>query len=92
MQARPTCVRLDSGRWGIEMPLYEYKCADCETSFEKLTRHAVADSVICPQCGGTHARRLISVFASFSQSTDGSVTPVATGGCGCGGHCACGGH
>jgi putative FmdB family regulatory protein len=76
------------------MPLFEYRCADCDTNFEKLTRHATADAVTCPQCGGTHARRLISVFARFSQSSEGSVTPIAggSGGCGCGGHCACGGH
>jgi putative FmdB family regulatory protein len=76
------------------MPLFEYRCADCDTTFEKLTSRATADAVECPRCGSTHARRLISVFASFSQSSDGGVAPIAggAGGCGCGGHCACGGH
>jgi putative FmdB family regulatory protein len=74
------------------MPLYEYRCADCGATFEKLTRRETADSVNCPTCGSARSRRLISVFASFSATADGGVAPVAGGGCGCGGHCACGGH
>ncbi len=75
------------------MPLYEYRCADCGAAFEKLTQRANADSVTCPHCGGAHPRRLISLFASFAQSTDGGTTPIAGGGgCGCGGACSCGGH
>lgn len=74
------------------MPLYEYRCFDCNVKFEKLSRHDRADAVTCPECGSERARRLLSVFASFSASGDGESAPVAGGGCGCGGHCACGGH
>jgi putative FmdB family regulatory protein len=76
------------------MPLFEYRCTTCDTAFEKLTRRETADSVACPTCGGTNARRLISVFASFSQTSEGAIAPIAGGGggCGCGGNCACGGH
>jgi len=75
------------------MPLYEYRCTDCAASFEKLSRHELADSVKCPECGGTRSRRLISVFASFSTASDGGAAPVGGGGgCGCGGACSCGGH
>jgi putative FmdB family regulatory protein len=77
------------------MPLFEYHCRDCETSFEKLTRYELADSVACPECGGNRARRLLSMFASFSQTSSTGSAPVATmgggGGC-CGGACGCGGH
>lgn len=73
------------------MPLYEYRCADCDTTFEKLTKRELADATTCPQCGASHPRRLISVFASFTQSSDGGVAPVG-GGCACGGACSCGGH
>lgn len=75
------------------MPLYEYRCFDCDTKFEKLTQREKADAVACPSCGSARARRLLSVFANFSTSSSGETTAVAaTGGCGCGGHCACGGH
>lgn len=73
------------------MPLYEYKCFDCDTKFEKLTRHENADAVSCPECGGRHARRLLSVFASVSRGATGETAPIS-GGCACGGNCSCGGH
>lgn len=73
------------------MPLYEYRCFDCNTKFEKLNRHDRADVVTCPECGSEHARRLLSVFASFSASSGGETASTG-GGCGCGGHCACGAH
>ena len=76
------------------MPLFEYRCRECETSFEKLTRYDQADSIACPQCGSVHARRLLSMFATFSPTASTSPAPVATmggGGC-CGGSCGCGGH
>ncbi|HVC34031.1 MAG TPA: zinc ribbon domain-containing protein [Chloroflexota bacterium] len=74
------------------MPLYEYRCAECDARFEKLTSFQQADTgVRCPECGGIHPRRLISVFASFAPAGDGSAAP-ASGGCGCGGSCSCRGH
>ena len=75
------------------MPLYEYRCAECETKFEKLSSFEAADrNVVCPHCGGTHPRRLISVFATFSSSSDVTGGVTGGGGCGCGGACSCGGH
>lgn len=74
------------------MPLYEYRCADCHERFEKLASMDAADKqVTCPHCGGTRSRRLISVFATFSPSSQPGGG-AASGGCGCGGSCACGGH
>lgn len=74
------------------MPLYEYRCADCDARFEKLSSFQRADTdVECPECGGTHPRRLISTFASFSVSSDGQSASTG-GGCACGGSCSCGGH
>src|SRR5207249_11655928 len=50
------------------MPLYEYKCADCERPFELLVASpALADSVACRYCGSRFVRRLISAFASRSS-------------------------
>lgn len=74
------------------MPLYEYRCADCAERFERLASFEAADKqVVCPHCGGTHARRLISVFASFSPTSEPRAG-ASSGGCGCGGACSCGGH
>ncbi len=47
------------------MPIYEYRCRDCEEVFEKLVRVSTpADEVACPQCGQHHAERLLSGFAT----------------------------
>ncbi|MBX6770515.1 MAG: zinc ribbon domain-containing protein [Chloroflexi bacterium] len=75
------------------MPLYEYQCAACDTRFEKLSSFAHADQdVVCPICGNTHPRRLISIFATLSPSGDRASASASGGGCACGGACSCGGH
>ncbi|MHB1133768.1 MAG: FmdB family zinc ribbon protein [Chloroflexota bacterium] len=53
------------------MPLYEYKCANCGTQFERLVRMAGADGQVeCPNCGSAEAKRLVSLFG-WSGATAG---------------------
>jgi putative FmdB family regulatory protein len=67
------------------MPIFEYVCKDCNSSFEKLVRGG--DKPECPSC---HGRHLTQKFSVFSASTPKSAIPVPRpmGGC-CGGG-ACG--
>jgi putative FmdB family regulatory protein len=44
------------------MPIYEFECEECGERFEELVA-AGEDSVPCPACGSTRARRLMSGFA-----------------------------
>jgi putative FmdB family regulatory protein len=77
------------------MPLYEYKCADCERPFELLVSSpALADSVVCRYCGSDSVRRLVSSFASRSSGDAMAAAAMPRGGgCACsGGGCGCGGH
>jgi len=79
------------------MPLYEYYCPHCERKFELLRSFSKADApATCPECQGQDTRRAISMFASFSRSSDGSTQSVAGGGGGCAGcaagHCSTCGH
>jgi putative FmdB family regulatory protein len=68
------------------MPIYEYRCEDCETAFEKLVR-AFRDEVACPECGSGSVERLLS---SFAMTAGSSATPGSGGGCACGrGGCGC---
>lgn len=47
------------------MPLYEYRCQKCGTSFEMLRRIQDADrDVECPQCKSEQVERLLSTFAA----------------------------
>lgn len=62
------------------MPLYEYRCADCETRFDALRSMADADTPIaCPQCGSENTGRLISLFSAV-----GSGGVIAGAGSSCG--------
>ena len=49
------------------MPIYEYRCEDCEKPFEKLVR-AFREEVACPECGSGEVERLLSTFAMSGLS------------------------
>ncbi len=72
------------------MPLYEFKCKECDDTFEvRRPMSEASDPATCPQ-GHEGAVRMLSVFASVGAS--GSGTPAAAprpSGGGCGGACAC---
>jgi putative FmdB family regulatory protein len=44
------------------MPLYEYTCLDCDTSFEFLMRNS--EQAVCPRCQGTRLEKSLSVIAT----------------------------
>lgn len=49
------------------MPIYEYKCLDCDVKFDAIRLMKDADEPIaCQACQGTNTKRTISVF--FAQS------------------------
>lgn len=63
------------------MPIYEYRCNNCGTSFDARRSMAEADAPIaCPNCGSMDARRLISLFAAI-----GSQGVIAGAGSSCSG-------
>jgi putative FmdB family regulatory protein len=69
------------------MPIYEYRCKQCEREFEKYVPGA-ATAVACPACASEQVMRKLSVFG---LKTAGALQPSpASGGGGCcGGGCAC---
>ncbi|HEV8629788.1 MAG TPA: zinc ribbon domain-containing protein [Thermoanaerobaculia bacterium] len=47
------------------MPLYEYRCRDCEERFEVLQRLGeTGEGLLCPRCGAGRPDRLLSTFAA----------------------------
>jgi putative FmdB family regulatory protein len=60
------------------MPIYEYRCEDCGTKFEKLIRRT-SDQPECPSCGQQHLAQEHSTFAAHagggSKSADMPVCP-----------------
>jgi putative FmdB family regulatory protein len=57
------------------MPLYEYLCKKCETTFELLVRSDT--ELACPECGGTELEKLLSAFSAPA----GEATPCDDGSC-----------
>ena len=55
------------------MPMYEYVCRECETTFEELV--FPGDAVKCPSCRGEKLERLLSVPARPKTDTP---TPLPT--------------
>jgi len=79
------------------MPIYEYRCSNCDRSFEALVR--AGDALArCPHCDGSAITREMSTFAAragngdsvaaVAQAIAGSGTRAGGGGC-CGGGCGC---
>jgi len=57
------------------MPIYEYKCQDCESQFERIRRIKEADAdLACVRCQSHNVRRVISLFnaASGGRALGGS--------------------
>jgi len=74
------------------MPLYEYRCRTCESTFEARRSMSEANAPApCPD-GHLDSMRLLSIFASVG--TGGSTAPeprvsTPSGGGGCGSGCGC---
>lgn len=70
------------------MPIYEYVCSDCRSSFERYVR-AWGESVACPACHSAAVEKQVSPFAMTVPGGGAGAGPRgAAGGC-CGGGCGC---
>ena len=73
------------------MPIFEYRCSDCNTKFEVLHKsQEKEEDIICPKCNSNKSKKLMSSFAasmdgssSFSGSSysDDSGSSYPGGGC-----------
>jgi putative FmdB family regulatory protein len=58
------------------MPIYEYRCAECDRSFEAFVRPGDRTAQ-CPHCDGKKLTREMSTFAARASNGDGAAA-VAT--------------
>ena len=65
------------------MPIFEYKCNDCNTMFEVLHKSKEnKDNVFCPKCKSVNHKKLLSTFSSPGVSSDsGFDAGCSTGAC-----------
>lgn len=62
------------------MPIFEYRCEDCGTKFEKLVRRG-EDGIACPSCGKSHLETQFSTFSARAGSSSAkSDFPSCPGG------------
>jgi putative FmdB family regulatory protein len=63
------------------MPIYEYRCKDCEKVFETFVSSiSDADTVVCKKCESKNVVKQISSFSSrMSGSTSGAPAGALSG-------------
>lgn len=65
------------------MPIFEYRCADCQTRFERLVRAGTA--VQCPMCESGQVVKQLSVIAKPAGAAP-ALAAMGPGACGTCGH------
>lgn len=72
------------------MPIFEYKCKQCNTKFEVLHKSSLnQEEVSCPKCKSKESKKLLSSFSASGFSSSSSscesgscgVQPSYSGGC-----------
>jgi putative FmdB family regulatory protein len=64
------------------MPIYEYRCKDCETVFETFVSSiSDADKVVCKKCESKNVVKQISSFSSRMAGSGGGAPAGALSGC-----------
>jgi putative FmdB family regulatory protein len=60
------------------MPLFEFICTECQTTFEQLIRISRSQSdVVCPACQSTKTQKQLSGFAVSSGASTASRAAAA---------------
>ena len=70
------------------MPIYEYRCNQCGSEFEKYVQSAQA-AVACPGCQSARVTRRLSVLSMRSAGGPVASGGMSGGGGCCGGGCGC---
>jgi len=63
------------------MPIFEYRCQDCGTKFEKLVRNSDTSGPECPSCGTEHLSKELSTFSAHANGRSASAPQPMGGGC-----------
>jgi putative FmdB family regulatory protein len=64
------------------VPIYEYRCKNCENKFETLILSS-DEEISCPECESTTLEKLFSTFGVKSERPPSSYPISASSGCGC---------
>jgi len=70
------------------MPIYEYRCNQCEREFERYVQTAQV-AVACPTCQSARVTRRLSVVGMLHPGGTAAAAGMSGGGGCCGGGCGC---
>lgn len=59
------------------MPIFEYQCEACHTTFERLILSS--QSGVAPDCPHCHSAKTAKLFSTFSSHTGGTVATASSG-------------
>jgi putative FmdB family regulatory protein len=68
--------RTSPDRFGLSyssVPIYDYHCAKCDETFEKLLMPSGAPPVVCPACGSERVEQMMSAPALHNTSAKNDV-------------------
>jgi len=65
------------------MPIFEYRCSNCDTKFEVLHKSTTKqDEVNCPKCNSLDNKKLLSAFnSSITSASNLSLGECNSGQC-----------
>lgn len=64
------------------MPVYEFKCAECESRFERLCQMGeTGKNLNCPKCGKPEPYRVMSSFRTVGKNGDSDTFGDSGGSC-----------
>ncbi len=63
------------------MPIFEYRCSDCNSTFELLKQNNNDIHVTCPECNSSNNRKLFSSFSTSQTETKYSDNSCVSGNC-----------
>lgn len=60
------------------MPIYEYRCDDCQEPFELFVRSVSRPpKAVCPQCGSEHVEKAISTVSTLGGKDAAFAAPAS---------------
>ncbi len=63
------------------MPIFEYKCSECESKFEILTKSNDDHKASCPECNSSKVKKIFSTFSASTGSVSYYDNSCAAGKC-----------